>query len=182
MKKRSLVLLLLLGFAANADEAGPGVHVDIDKVVEAGKVEPVNGITSAGQPDEAALEVFAESGYAVVIDMRGPEEDRGVDDWPGAVEARGMRYVPFPIASQDQISFESAEKLDELLHGVDRPVLIHCGSGNRVGALLALRESLHGASDEEALAYGREAGLTRLEPRVRDVLGADRAAEGEGTD
>jgi len=32
--------------------------------------------------------------------------------------------------------------------------------------LLALRHSLNGATDEEALQHGREGGLTRLEPIV----------------
>jgi len=35
---------------------------------------------------------------------------------------------------------------------------------------LALRESLNGASDEAALAYGRAAGLTGLEDVVRERL------------
>ena len=34
-----------------------------------------DGITAAGQPDKAALEVFADSGYATVIDMRAEDED-----------------------------------------------------------------------------------------------------------
>lgn len=170
MKHRLLVVLLLFGLSAQADEAGPGVHVDLDEVVKAGKVEPVNGITSAGQPDEAALKVFAESGYAVVIDMRGANEDRGVENFEGAVEASGMEYVAFPVSSQDEINFDTARNLDALLQDIDGPVLIHCGSGNRVGAVLALRESLAGADDEAAIEFGRDAGLTRLEPRVREVL------------
>jgi len=63
--------------------------------------------------------------------------------------------------------------LDELIAAANGPVLIHCGSGNRVGALLALRESLAGADDEAAIEYGKEGGLTGLEDRVRDVLGAE---------
>jgi len=49
-------------------------------------------------------------------------------------------------------------------------VLVHCGSGNRVGALLALRASLDGADDEKALALGREGGLSSLEGVVRERL------------
>ena len=173
MNYRLLIVLLLFGFTAQADEAGPGVHVDLDQVVEAGKVEPVDGITSAGQPDEAALKVFAESGYSVVIDMRGPNEDRGVENFEEVVEATGMTYVAFPVSSQDEISFDTAKSLDALLQDAEGPVLIHCGSGNRVGAVLALRESLAGADDETALQYGRDAGMTRLEPAVRAVLESD---------
>ena len=69
-----------------------------------------------------ASDVFAESGYQVVIDMRGPNEDRGIDDFGGAVESRGMKYVTFPIASPDEINLEKAAELDRLLEGIDGPV------------------------------------------------------------
>lgn len=150
-----------------------GTHVDIASVVAAGEVKPVNGITSAGQPDEAALQVFAEAGYTTVVDMRGPNEDRGLDDQQASVEALGMQYVAFPIEGRDAINFDNARELDTLLENIDGPVLLHCGSGNRVAALLALRHSLQGADDEAAIQLGKDAGLTRLEGVVRDRLGED---------
>jgi len=162
--------ILLFAFSANADEGEQSIHVDLDDVIAAGKVESVDGITSSGQPDEEALRVFADSGYSVVIDMRGPDEDRGMDNFEGAVEATGMEYLAFPVVGADQVSFETAAKLDEVLQGFDGPVLMHCGSGNRVGAVLALRQSLNGAADEESIEFGKDAGMTRLEPRVREVL------------
>jgi hypothetical protein len=36
--------------------------------------------------------------------------------------------------------------------------------------VLALRQSLNGAADEESIEFGKDAGMTRLEPRVREVL------------
>ena len=160
----------MLALAAIADEGEQSIHVNLDEIVAAGKVLPVDGITSSGQPDETSLKVFADSGYAVVIDMRGPDENRGMDDFVAAVEATGMDYVAFPVVGTGAISFDTAEKLDELLQGIDGPVLMHCGSGNRVGAVLALRESLNGVDDNAAIAYGKDAGMTRLEPLVREVL------------
>ena len=161
-------LLLLLGLPAHAGEGAhdgaDGIHVDVAEVAEAGEVSPVDGITSSGQPDTAALRVFADAGYVAVIDMRGPDEDRGLEDEQATVETLGMDYVPFPITSRDEINFDRARELDAVLQGIDGPVLIHCGSGNRVGAMLALRHSLNGADDDEALAHGKDAGLTRLEP------------------
>jgi hypothetical protein len=76
-------MMLLLAFAAVAEEPDlapvASLKVDLDKVVELGTVSPVDGITSAGQPDKAALEVFADVGYATVIDMRAeiPDCKRG---------------------------------------------------------------------------------------------------------
>ena len=53
------------------------------------------------------------------------------------------------------------------------PVLLHCGSGNRVGALLALAAfHVDGRPADAALQYGLDSGLTRLEPVVRDHLSA----------
>jgi uncharacterized protein (TIGR01244 family) len=176
-KPISALAILVLAFGAMADEPDlspvTSLAVDLERVVELGTVSPVDGITSAGQPDKAALEVFAGSGYTTVIDMRSREEDRGFDE-AEFVEALGMHYVEFPIASEDDVSFDSARKLDELLQSSPGPVLVHCASGNRVGALLALRASLHGAGDEDALKLGRDGGLTRLEPVVRE-----RFAEGD---
>ncbi|MCP5089542.1 MAG: hypothetical protein GY949_01320 [Gammaproteobacteria bacterium] len=149
-------------------EVASPLKVDLGNVVEIGAVAPVDGITSAGQPDEAALKVFAESGYAAVIDLRTEGEDRGLDE-QAVVEGLGMDYVPLPI-SRDGITFENAKVLDKLISSYDEPVLVHCGSANRVGALLALRSSLEGADDEYAIALGKTGGLTRLEPQVRKVL------------
>ena len=170
------ILMLVLCLSAQAgegDDSERNIHVSLDEVVAAGVAEPVDGITSSGQPDAAALRVFAASGYTTVIDMRGPNENRGMEDFVGAVESEGMEYIVFPVTSADELTLEKAGKLDAVLSDIDGPVLLHCGSGNRVGAMLALRESLKGASDEEALAYGKDAGLTRLEPAVRKALDAD---------
>ena len=146
------------------------IHVEITDVISSGEVTPVNGVTSAGQPDEQALRVFADKGYVAVIDMRGINENRGLQDERASVEATGMEYIAFPVVGRDAISLDSARALDGLLQDRDGPVLIHCGSGNRVGAVLALRHSLSGADNEESLEHGRNAGMTGLEPLVRERL------------
>ncbi|NNC78406.1 MAG: hypothetical protein HKN77_10615 [Woeseiaceae bacterium] len=177
LKFTSIVLMLVLSgqVTANDDEhaVADSLHVDIGDVKAARSVRPVDGVTSAGQPDREALEVFANSGYAAVIDLRGAEESRGIDE-AGVVEDLGMSYVPFPIAGTEAINFENAATLQRLIDSQDGPVLVHCGSGNRVGALLALAEALRGADDDAAIAAGKEGGLTRLEPVVRERL-SDRA-------
>jgi len=164
-----LLALLALVSACAADDgpvAQPRTYVEIADVLKDGQVQPVDGITAAGQPDVNVLRIFADSGYVAVVDMRAADEDRGMDDEKGIVEDFGLEYVAFPIGSEDEISFDKARELDELIQSYDGPVLVHCASSNRVGALLALRHSLNGATDEEALQHGRDGGLTRLEPIV----------------
>ena len=175
MKRASVTVLLAacVAFAAQAGEpAGSDagrIHVNLDAVVETQTVAPVDGVTSAGQPDAEALQVFADNGYVAVIDLRGAGENRGYDEQAVATEL-GLDYVSLPIVGRDSVSFENAKKLDALLAGYDKPVLVHCGSGNRVGALLALRASLSGADAATALDVGRSAGLTRLESVVKERL------------
>lgn len=159
--------LVLAGVVVAEDQER--IHVDIDQVTNSEDIRPVDGLTSSGQPDANEFALFAEAGYVAVVDLRGESEDRGLDE-PAVLESIGMQYVSLPLSSPDAISFENAAKLDEIVAGYDGPVLLHCGSGNRVGALLALRASMNGASDDEALEYGRSAGMTGLEPVVRARL------------
>jgi len=172
MKKRVLTLIVAAGLTGSlfAEDTSnqANLKVDLDTVVSTGEVRPVDGITSAGQPDEAGFKVFADQGYTTVIDLRTVGEDRGLDE-PAVVESLGMEYVLLPIG-RDGINFENAKTLDKLIEAADGPVLVHCGSANRVGALLALRKSLEGADDETALEYGREGGMTRLEGSVKALL------------
>lgn len=147
-------------------------HVDIKSVTETQDVTPVNGIRVSGQPDEAALSVFSANNYEAVIDLRGADEKRGIDE-AAVVGGLGMTYVSFPIKGRDAVNFDNAEKLNELIASFDGPVLVHCGSGNRVAALLTLQKSAEGADAEEAIAFGKAAGLTSLEGVVRERLGVD---------
>jgi protein tyrosine phosphatase (PTP) superfamily phosphohydrolase (DUF442 family) len=77
--------------------------------------------------------------------------------------------VAFPIGKGD-ITFEKAAELNALLEQYDEPVLVHCASSNRVGALLALREFQASGDVKGALKAGREGGMTRLEKTVKEVL------------
>ncbi len=153
-----------------ADTPAAGIKADLGQVLQQGIVVPVDGISSAGQPDEETLQVYADSGFVAVVDLRTARENRGMDDEAAAVEALGMEYISLPIDGAEAVNFDNAAALSEVLARFDEPVLVHCGSANRVGALLALGKAQAGAEAEEAIAYGKAAGMTRLERRVREVL------------
>lgn len=170
----SLLLLVLAAVAPPGFADGEGVtslKVDLDQVVKLGRVEPVDGVTTAGQPDAAALKVFAENGYVAVIDLRTQGEDRGLDE-PAVVTDLGMEYVSLPIGRGD-ITIEKARELDALLDAYDRPVLLHCASSNRVGALIALSLYDETGDVELAMEMGRAAGMKSLESTVKKVIDED---------
>lgn len=124
---------------------------------------------STGQPDAEILALAKEAGFTTVVDMRRPTEDRGMDE-AAEVAALGMRYIALPVDGANGVTYDNAAELDKILAAADGPVLLHCASGNRVGALHALSKKMAGASSEDALAAGKAAGLTRLEPVVVERL------------
>lgn len=128
--------------------------------------QPRPGLHTGGQPSEQDLQSFATQGVRTVIDLRSDSEPRGYDE-AAAVKAQGMRYERLPISGADDLTSANASALKQLLDNSGHPVLVHCASGNRAGALLALMaQQEEGASRDAALELGRKAGLKSLEPAV----------------
>jgi protein tyrosine phosphatase (PTP) superfamily phosphohydrolase (DUF442 family) len=81
-----------------------------------------------------------------------------------------MTYVNLPIDGATDVTYANASALDELLANAEGPVLLHCASSNRVGALLALRAKQRGADNASALELGVAGGLGGLEATVEKKL------------
>lgn len=132
--------------------------------------QPRPGLHTGGQPSAEQLDRFAADGVRTVIDLRGADEDRGYDEAAAAAQ-HGMRYQRLPIAGAEDLTPANAAALKRLLDEGDGQVLLHCASGNRVGALLALMaQQQEGASREQALELGKQAGLKSLAPVVEQRL------------
>ena len=130
------------------------------------------GLLTAGQISQAQLDALAQRGYTTFVSLRLPDEDGA--GWEEAYAAqRGVSFERIPVAHAEGLTRENVEALDRALKAVgEGKTVLYCGSANRVGALLALRASwLEGATPEEAMALGRAAGMTRLEPDVARLLG-----------
>lgn len=133
---------------------------------------PEPGYLSGGQPNPGQLEAVANKGVSHVINLRPPSEDHGYDEAAKADEL-GLHYSVLGIAGTQDLNTENARELDNLLaQSSDTPTLVHCASGNRVGALMALRAAwVQGKSKDEALDIGRRWGMTNAEGTVSQLLG-----------
>ena len=185
-KTRIALLLLLLAAAlatapgtvraedhetAHADGAGQADASQLLPIYNA-RI-PVAGLLTGGQPTQEQIEAAAHAGYRTVINMRGEGED-GFDWEPELVEKLGMKYEHLPVTGKDSLTRERIEQIDAVLDAAlaEGPVLLHCASGNRIGAVMALRAAwVEGMDPEEALAYGRASGMTRTEGMTRELLG-----------
>lgn len=132
---------------------------------------PTASLLTAGQPSPAEFESLAAAGLKHIINLRPPMEDAGFDE--AALAARlGLSYTVVPVSGPGDLGVERARELDAALAATGgEPVLVHCASSNRVGALLALRAAwVQGQPPEQALAEGRAGGLTKMEPMVQQLL------------
>jgi protein tyrosine phosphatase (PTP) superfamily phosphohydrolase (DUF442 family) len=83
-----------------------------------------------------------------------------------------MDYLNLPIAGASDLTLENTKAMEKLIARIgETPALIHCASGNRVGALMALRASwIDDLGEEAALQIGRDYGLTKMEHQVQALL------------
>ncbi|MCA8057399.1 MULTISPECIES: fused DSP-PTPase phosphatase/NAD kinase-like protein [Burkholderia cepacia complex] len=125
-----------------------------------------------GQPSLQDLSEAKDQGIRAVLNLR-PESEQQDFNERAEVERLGMRYLTLAIADAGDLTKAAAIELDTLIHDPEnRPIWVHCGSGNRVGALFALRAAcLEGMSLEAAIEVGRQHGLTKMEADVRRILG-----------
>lgn len=127
-------------------------------------------VFASGQPSQEQINVVSQAGIKHIINLRPSSEQ----DWDESayVNSLGMQYHNLPVAGAQGVTYENAQELTRLLKQFgDEPVLVHCSSGNRVGALIALSEyDKNGLDVEAALVEGRRWGLTGLEDDARNRM------------
>ena len=134
-------------------------------------------IVTGGPPDAEALERALEVGVATVITLR-LELEAGFDAERTKVEELGMQFVSVPVDGAAGVTEANARAVDDAIMDATGDVLLHCGSGNRAGAMLALRAFyVRGKTLDESMQIGLAAGLTDLQETVRANINAACAAE-----
>ncbi len=123
-----------------------------------------------GALDDEKITALAKSGVELVINLQ-PDDELTFDE-AVAVEQAGMSYEHLPINGAAELKQLKILAFDNILrqhHG--KKIVMHCGSGNRVGAAIALRAGwLRGRKMDTAMERGRSHGLTKLEQEVHNRL------------
>ena len=126
----------------------------------------------ASQPSPDDLALAKAKGIATIINLRHESEVPQFDE--GKVIADlDLTYIRVPWNGAAELTDEIFDEIRYRLKTVDRPALMHCGSGNRVGAVwLPWRVLDCGLSWDDALAEARLVGLTssEYEAKARDYI------------
>lgn len=121
--------------------------------------EPFPGVLTGGAPSRAQLESAKSQGFRCIVDLRTPAE---VGPEPELAKALRLDYVLIPIGSASDLTILNARKLAEAVQdAAEGPVIVFCRTGNRVGALFAVKAgALDGVDPDTAIELGKRAGLT----------------------
>lgn len=139
----------------------------------AGAVSPARGVLAAGRIAPADVERLRAAGIRQVIDLT-PDDETPEFDEAAAVRGSGLGYSNLALRGAADLTRDNVVAFDALMRRAPRPVLVHCASGNRVGAMAALRAAwVEGRPADEAVAIGRAWGLKGLEGEVRRRIEAE---------
>lgn len=123
-----------------------------------------------GALDETKIAALAAAGVQHIINLQ--TDDELAFDEAEAARRHGMTYSQLPISGAADLKQVNLLAFDRLLrehHG--KKIAMHCQTGNRVGAAMALRAGwLRGRKMETALERGRAHGMTTLEQEVHNRL------------
>ncbi len=112
-------------------------------------------------PDQVTLRQAAEQGFRSVVNFRTAEEKQEVtpETERRIAEEAGLIYLHHPV-SPDALDDALVDEFQQKLSGLPTPVLLHCSSGKRAGAMTLMAIGAEEGLDGDAvLAKGRENGL-----------------------
>lgn len=136
------------------------------------RLHTLGDVFLASQPGPEDLVQAGKEGVRTVINLRHASELEEFDEQQ-IVEAEGLAYINLPWGGPDELTDDVFDEVREHLRTARRPILMHCSSANRVGAVWLPHRVLDGGlSWDAALAEARTVGLRSpdYEAKARDYI------------
>lgn len=131
-------------------------------------------------PGPEHLRLAAQEGFRAIVNLRTTAEAQAEDPGEEArwAERQSLAYLHHPV-SMDSLTDENADAFRRAARELPGPVLVHCASGKRAGAMVTIQRACeHGMSGDEAVRMAEEIGLdlagSPLEAFVRDYVDRSR--------
>lgn len=123
------------------------------------RLHTYKGVFLASQPAPADFEQAKKGGVKTVINIRHASEIKDFDE-KEVIADLGLAYHNPAWDGAGEMTDAKLDEIRGLLRSAQRPILFHCATANRVGAVwLAYRVLDEGASVEEATAEAKVVGL-----------------------
>lgn len=126
-------------------------------------------VGTAGIVAEGGFEEAKQLGYRTVINLNTADE--GAIEEDERVRKAGLDYVSIEVPTEAPTPAQVKTFAGYVNDSMNYPILVHCISSNRVGAMWALYRAANGVPGEVAIQEGRTVGLKpSREPAVRAQL------------
>jgi len=127
--------------------------------------QPRFNVFTSGQPTPAGFRLIADTGVKTVINVLPERECQQNEE--SMVIASKMLYWHFPFETTG-FTRETFEQFGWLVNSVQKPVLVHCSTGNHAGGLwFGYRVLIDKASLPLAL---KEARMIGMKPALEDAM------------
>ena len=114
---------------------------------------------ATNQVTPTQLQQAAQAGFKSVLNFRSPQEEGFLSDEEKQAEAAGLEYVNLPV-KPNGITEELADQIIQQIDYLPKPILLHCKSGLRSGAMalmyIAIKEKIPA---DTILEQGEEMGF-----------------------
>jgi len=165
--------------ATPAPQPAPAAHfaitTDALEPYECGTITTLHtlgGVFLASQPKPEDFAQAKKGGVKTVINLRHAAEITDFDE-KQIVEAQGLTYINLPWNGPEELTDAIVDQSRALLKTAERPILLHCSSANRVGAVwIPYRVLDGGLSWDAALAEAKTVGLKSpdFEAKANDYI------------
>lgn len=118
-------------------------------------------LATAAQPKETAFAKLASNGFRSVLNLRTDAEGVDLVRERELAEKAGLRYLNIPVSPPSLNEDTVNAFIKAVKEKSNHPMLIHCGTANRVGAMMMIYRVLEqGWTEEKALEEATRIGLT----------------------
>lgn len=137
----------------------------VDNLMRYYRVTP--HIATSGALSQDSVQELSKHSFQTVIDLRS--ESEGTSAEKKAVEAALMTYINIPVTNEG-IDESQLTAFKQALEQAAPPILVHCATGNRAGAMWTVYRLSEGVSPDIAFKEGRTAGMNAgMEGKIRKM-------------
>lgn len=164
--EKTATLCMLIGLLYGVSAASGPQRGKLDQIEQSLKGDIPNLLclddkfTTAGQPSQEAYAKLAANGFRSVLNLRTDSEGVDISAHRELAEKAGLRYIHIPVVGNDPKPEQAELFIKAVKDQQNHPMLIHCGSANRVGGFwMIYRVAVQGWPEDKALEEATRIGL-----------------------
>lgn len=159
----AILALVLVAVGCASQPKQPDAAPSMLEAIQCGsmaRVHTLGDIMLGSQPSREDFALAKDAGVRTVLNFRHKSELPPDFDEQAEVERLGMTYIHLPWSGEAQLTDEVFDKGREIMRSAERPILVHCASSNRVGAIyLVWRVLDEGTPFDQALEEAQRVGM-----------------------